>query len=211
MSTKPLNNGEARCWRELASTHPLGMAILAGIVATHIATITGFWYHGIGLPDLDWPRFNGYLLVRSGVLAAGGKVPTDVFAAADTTRLLLGWVAQTLTGVVFTVVYVTAIRPRLPWSNSARGNLAKALFWGLVLATISALWWTPALFPEFHAGFFSSNLGWKTVVGIYLWHTIWAVHVAVIYNPLPAEEPAVAPSASAPADVDVTRSSLARA
>jgi len=68
------------------------------------------------------------------------------------------------------------------------GNLAKALLWGLVLATISALWWTPALFPEFHAGFFSSNLGWKTVVGIYLWHVIWAVHVALIYNPLPAEE-----------------------
>ena len=116
-----------------------------------------------------------------------------------------------LTGVVFAVVYVTAIRPKLPWSNSARGNLAKALLWGLVLATISALWWTPALFPEFHAGFFSSNLGWKTVVGIYLWHVVWAAHLGVIYNPLPAEEREVASSNSKPVDVDVTRSSLARA
>jgi len=208
MSTKPVNNGEARSWRELASTHPLGMAILAGIVATHIATITGYWYHGIGLPDLDWPRFNGYLLLRSGVLAAGGKVPAGVFATPDTTRLLLGWVAQTLTGVVFAVVYVTAIRPKLPWSNSARGNLAKALLWGLVLATISALWWTPALFPEFHTGFFTSNLGWKTVVGIYLWHVVWALHLGVIYNPLSAEEAAVA--SSTPVDVDITRSSPVR-
>lgn len=211
MSTTRLNNGkgEARSWRELASTHPLGMAVLAGIVATHIATITGFWYHGIGLPDLDWPRFNGYLLLRSGVLAAGGKVPADVFATADTTRLLLGWVAQTLTGVVFAIMYITTIRPKLPWTNSARGNLAKALVWGFVLATISALWWTPALFPEFHAGFFSSNLGWKTVFGIYLWHVIWAVPLGLIYHPLSAEEE-VTVASSAPVDVDVTRSSPAR-
>jgi hypothetical protein len=45
------------------------------------------------------------------------------------------------------------------------------------------------------------------VVGIYLWHVIWAVHVALVYNPLPAEELDVA--ASRPVDVDVTRSSLA--
>jgi len=211
MSTERLNNREARSWRELASTHPLSMAVLAGIVATHIATITGFWYHGIGLPDLDWPRFNGYLLVRAGVLGAGGKVPAGVFATADTTRLLLGWAAQTLTGVVFTVLYVTAIRPKLPWSNSARGNMAKALVWGLVLATISALWWTPALFPEFHAGFFSSNLGWKTVVGIYLWHVVWALHLGMIYNPLPAEELEIASPTPVDVDLDVNRSSLARA
>ena len=54
MSTERLNNREARSWRELASTHPLGMAVLAGIVATHIATITGFPDPGLfpifGLP-----------------------------------------------------------------------------------------------------------------------------------------------------------------
>ena len=86
--TKPTtnaSNNESRSWRELASTHRLAMAVLAGILATHIATITGYWYHGIGMPDLDWPRFNGYLLERTGVLAAGGKVP-----AGDITKDL-GW------------------------------------------------------------------------------------------------------------------------
>ena len=63
-STTNASNNESRSWRELVSTHRLAMAVLAGILATHIATITGYWYHGIGMPDLDWPRFNGYLLER---------------------------------------------------------------------------------------------------------------------------------------------------
>lgn len=207
MSAKRLTDGEARSWRELVSTHRLGMAVLAGLLATHIATITGYWYHGIGLPDLDWPRFNGYLLVRAGVLSAGGKVPADVFAAPDTTRLLLGWVAHTFTGVVLAVVFVMVIHPRLPWRNTPLGNLAKALTWGLVLATISALWWTPELFPEFNAGFFTNNLGWKTVFGIYVWHVVWAVHVGLIYNPLSGQEAAAPPGGL---EVDATTPAPAR-
>jgi hypothetical protein len=173
------------------------MTVFAGILATHIATITGYWYHGIGLPDLDWPRFNGYLLLRAGVLSAGGEVPADVFAAPDTTRLLLGWAAHTVTGVVFAAVFVMAIRPLLPWRNTVLGNAAKALVWGAVLATISAIWWTPELFPEFNAGFFSNHLGWKTVFGIYLWHFVWAVNLGLIYSPLPASEIDVSAARSA--------------
>ena len=200
-STTNASNNESRSWRELVSTHRLAMAVLAGILATHIATITGYWYHGIGMPDLDWPRFNGYLLERTSVLAAGGKVPAGVFAAPDTVRLVLGWIAHTFTGVAFAVLYAVAIHPKLPWRNTTFGNMAKALLFGLVLATISAAWWTPKLLPEFQAGFFSSNLGWKTVLGIYLWHIVWSVHLAVIYNPLPAEESS-AEAAEAPS-VDV--------
>ncbi len=46
------------------------------------------------------------------------------------------------------------------------------------------------------------------MVGIYLWHVIWALHLGVIYNPLSAEEAAVA--SSTPVDVDITRSSPVR-
>jgi hypothetical protein len=172
-------------WRELATRHPLAVAVLAGILATHIATITGYWYHGVGLPDLDWPRFNGYLLFR----AALGDDPATVFAVSDIARLVLGWIAHSITGVVFAVVYVVGIHPALPWRDTTAGNLAKALLWGLVLATISALWWAPELFPEFQLGFFTWDLaGWKGVFGIYLWHVIWAVNLGLLYNPLPADE-----------------------
>jgi len=187
------NSAEAFEWRALVTRHRLGVAVLAGIVATHIATVTGFWFHGIGLPDLDWPRFNGYLLFR----AALGDDPAVVLAVSDTTRLVLGWIVHMFTGVVFAVGYMIAIHPNLPWRNTTLGNLGKALVWGAVLATLSALWWSPELFPEFQLGFFSNNLGLKGVLGIYLWHAIWALHLGLIYNPLPRGE-AATPAATEP-------------
>jgi len=180
------------------------MAILAGSWRPH-RHITGFCTTASDCrPRL--PRFNGYLLVRSGVLAAEGG-PADVFAAL-TRPASLGWVAQNPDRSGLRVVYVTAIRPKLPWSNSARGNLAKALLWGLVLATISALCGRPRSSrvprrilqqqPRLERPWSASTCG-----------TSSGSHVALIYNPLPAEELAVA--SSTPVDVDVTRSSLARA
>src|SRR2546430_14707118 len=88
--------------------------------------------------------------------------------------------------------------------------MAKALVFGLVLATISAAWWTPKLLPEFQAGFFSSNLGWKTVLGIYLWHIVWSVHLAVIYNPLPAERSSAEAAAAPSVDVRIADPATAR-
>lgn len=178
------NHEEIFEWRETVSRHRLGTAVLAGFVATHIATITGFWLHGIGLPDVDWPRFNGYLLMRT-VL---GPNPTDILAVSDTTRLVLGWVAHAFTGVVLTVVFMIAVHPLLPWRNTVLGNLAKAMVWGLFLGTLSCLWVTPELVPEFHNGFFSNNLGWKYIAAVYLWHAIYGLHVGLIYNPLSEEE-----------------------
>jgi hypothetical protein len=172
-------------WRMLANTHPLGEAVLAGILATHIATIFGYWFHGIGLPNLDFPRFNGYLLFR----AALGDDPAVVTAVADGLRLILGWIVHSFTGVVWALTYVVAIHPRLGWRNTSNGNLGKAMVWGGVLATLSSLWWVPVLFPEFQLGFFSWNFaGFKGVLAIYVWHAIWALNIGLIYNPLPEDE-----------------------
>jgi hypothetical protein len=159
--------------------------VLAGIIATHIVTVTGYWYHGIGLPNLDFPRFNGYLLFRAEL----GNDPAVVTAVSSTVRLVLGWIVHTFTGVVWALTYVIAIHPRLPWRNTTAGNLGKAMVWGGILATLSALWWVPVLFPEFGLGFFSWNFaGFKGVVAIYLWHAIYAANLSLIYNPLPADE-----------------------
>src|SRR5438309_10992087 len=46
-------------WRVWITRHRLVAAILAGIVATHMATIIGFWLPAVGLPKLDWPSANG--------------------------------------------------------------------------------------------------------------------------------------------------------
>src|SRR5947199_350439 len=41
-------------WRDWVTAHRLGAAFLAALVATHVATIIGYWLPSIGLPRLDW-------------------------------------------------------------------------------------------------------------------------------------------------------------
>lgn len=180
-------------WRIVAAEHPIAVAVLAGILATHMATIFGYWMHGIGLPAMDWPRFNGYLIMR----AAFGADPEAIFGVADFIRLSTGWIAHSFTGAVFAVVFAVGIHPYLPWKDTTVGNMGKALVWAFVLATISALWWVPALFPEFHLGFFSSNVSntiapdyasWQAPFAIYVWHLIWGVTLGLIYNPMSADD-----------------------
>jgi len=168
-------------WRLLANERPLVMALVAGLAATHIATITGYWFHGIGLADLQFPQFNGYLLFRPELGAEFG-----VFEISPTIRLVTGWIVHTFTGVVWALVYAVVVLPMLKWKN----NMSKALLWGAILATISALWWVPELFPEFDLGFFSWNFddGFLGVVAIYLWHGIYAVNLGLFYNPMSEAE-----------------------
>jgi hypothetical protein len=159
-------------------------ALVAGFVATHIATVTGYWFHGVNLPDLGWPNFNGILLL-------GTK-------ASALSQFWAGAVFHFLTGICFALFYAFIVHPRLRrFPNTTRGNLTKALVFSLVLATISAIWWVPQLFNQefgYDFGWFSQNLGtflhtkaWKAVFGIYLWHIIWGVNLGLIYNPRPAD------------------------
>jgi hypothetical protein len=165
----------------LANERPLAVAVAAGFIATHVATIFGFWFHGIGLVDLDFPRFNGYLLFRAEI----GDDAAAIFQVASGLRLILGWIVHTFTGIAWALVFAIVIQPRLAWKS----NLAKAFLWGAILATLSALWWVPVLFPEFQLGFFSWNLdGFLGVVAIYLWHFIYAANLGLIYNPLSEDE-----------------------
>jgi hypothetical protein len=83
----------------------------------------------------------------------------------------------------------------LPIKNSVVGNIAKALIWGLILATLSAVWWIN-LFPNLagpgtNAGIFMTNLGpdsWKWLVAVYLWHIVYGLNLGLFYQP--KEQPA---------------------
>lgn len=179
---------EVTRFRSEVSSSRLVTALVAGFVATHIATVTGYWYHGINLPDLGWPNFNGILLLG-----------TD---ASPLAQFWAGTVYHLLTGLSFALFYAFIVHPRIPIPNSRGGNVAKAILFGVVLATLSAAWWVPQLFNQvfdFDFGWFSQNLGgflgtdaWKAILGIYLWHIIWGLNMGLLYSPLPAEEPLVA-------------------
>ena len=165
-------------FRSAVSNNKLVAALVAGFVATHMATVTGYWYpmigfvNGQGFVALDWPAFNG-LLIRPQAPAFGGE------------QFLAGFVFHSLTGICFGLIFAFLIHPLLPWKNTVRGNITKGLAWGMFLALLSALWWVPTLFPAFNPGFLSLNLGWKTTVGIFLWHAVYGVHLGAFYNPLP--------------------------
>lgn len=158
-------------------------ALVAGFVATHLATVTGYWFHGINLPDLGWPNFNGLLLLG-----------TD---SSPLAQFWAGTVYHTATGISFALFYAYIFHPWLKIENSRRGNIIKAEIFAAILATLSAVWWVPQLFNQvFQAdlGWFSQNVGqilgtpaWKPIVGIYLWHAIWGLNLGLIYNPMPAE------------------------
>ena len=163
-------------WRAEISQRRIAFALLAAFVATHMATVSGYWYKIIGIPVLGWPQFNGILLMGHPGSSADGAQ-----------QFWAGSVYHMLTGICYGLIFVFLIHPMLPIANTFFGNIGKGLIWGGVLATLSALLWVPRNFPEFDPGFFTNNLGWKTVLGIYVWHAVYGGTLGSFYNPLPPE------------------------
>jgi hypothetical protein len=159
-------------WRDWVTAHRVAAAILAGFVATHIATIVGYWFPSIGLPKADFNTSNGLLYLGPTAATTGHPV---VFWS--------GALFHYTDGIVFAIMYMLAFHPALPWRSSARGNLLKGLTMGTILAVVVCVWMAPRVYDIPHAGFFSFGLGWKFVLAIFLWHWVWGLHIGVIYNP----------------------------
>jgi hypothetical protein len=175
-STLPANDaagptsGSLGRYRAWVTQHPVAASLLAGLVATHVATIIGYWMPGIGLRELDWNRINGMLYTP--------EASTDV-------QFLSGGIFHYLDGIVFSVIFAVLLFPLLKWRSTMVGNLLKGLLFGTVLATISVAFMNPRVyFPDGNVGFFSHNLGWQFILAVYLWHWVFGAHLGAIYNPL---------------------------
>jgi hypothetical protein len=158
-------------WGTWVQAHRLATAFLAGLVATHIATIVGYFMPAIGLPKLDWNTANGAVYTPG---------------ASPLVQFVTGGIFHYVDGIVFTLLYVVALHPRLPWRNTPRGNMAKALTFGTILAVLSVAVMTPLVYAPAmgaNAGFLSLNFGWIFVLAVFLWHWLYAIHLGVIYNP----------------------------
>jgi hypothetical protein len=157
-------------YRAWVSGHRVSAALLAGLVATHMATIVGYFMPGIGLPQLDWNRINGAIYTP--------KASPDV-------QFLSGGVFHYVDGIVFTLVFVVAVYPLLRWASTPLGNALKGLLFGTILATISCAFMIPRVyFPQGHVGFFGHHLGWKVILAVYVWHWVYGLNLGLIYNPL---------------------------
>ncbi len=163
-------------WRAWVTDHAIGSSLLAGAVATQLATVFGIWFRGFGLPTLSWPAVNGAI-----------AVPT----ASTGAQFAIGEFTHTIDGIVFALLFALLVHPRIPLRNNTLGNLGKGMIYGTALAILSAAWWVPYVaFPHSGAGVFSTGFGWKLVFGIFLWHWIYGYFLGTIYNPLPADESA---------------------
>jgi len=93
--------------------------------------------------------------------------------ASDTTQYLLGYLASSINGTIFGLVFLYLIRPLIPLGHNRIGNLFAGQIVGLGLSVVALAWWTPANFPEFHPGAFSHNLGSKIIIGTFVWHAVY--------------------------------------
>lgn len=155
-------------WPQYVNTHRLIGGLVAGFAALHIADMIGYWLPGIGLPKLDFAYFNGSILM-----------PT----AAATPQWFEGHIFHTLNGIVFALGYALVVFPLLGKTLTTARNVARGVAMGMVLATLSCLWWIPTQFPDLHPGFMSHNLGWNLVLGVYVWHLAWSLALGFFFNP----------------------------
>jgi hypothetical protein len=167
-------------WRDFVTGHRLLVAIVGGLVATHVTTNLGMWYHGIGLPDLNFNYLNGLLVFGNSAQDAKGMSDPVVLT-------LFGGVVHYAMGVSFALIYAFGIYPLIPIASSVLGNIAKAIIWGLILGTISAVWWIN-LFPNLagpgkNAGIFMTNLPIGWLVAVYLWHIVYGFNLGAFYQP----------------------------
>jgi hypothetical protein len=159
-------------WRAWVTAHPVAGSLLAGVVATQLATVFGIWFTGFGLPSLNWPTANGALIIPK------ASVGAQYFA---------GELSHFTDGIVFALLFALLFHPFVPVRNTLAGNLIKSLAYGTVLALISAAWWVPTLLAPHHAGFLSTSLGWKLTFGIFLWHWIYGYFLGTVYCPMPKD------------------------
>jgi hypothetical protein len=158
-------------FRSWVTRHTVAASLLAGLVATQVATVVGYWMPGVGLPQLDWNRVNGAIYTP--------KASSDI-------QLLSGGIFHYLDGIVFAVVFGTTLFPLMRWRSTTVGNLAKGLVFGTALATVSCAFMIPRVyFPSAHPGFFSHNFGWKLILAVYVWHWVYGLNLGTIFNPSP--------------------------
>jgi hypothetical protein len=137
------------------TTRSLPHAMLAAFIAIEFALISGFWYKMIGLQQIDWSRFNGFLIAPQ---------------AGDVSKYLLGYLACSVNGFIFGMAYAYLVRPLLPLPTTRFGNFIGAQAFGVGMSVVALLWFTPLNFPAFHPGFFSTGFGWKLIVGTFVFH-----------------------------------------
>ncbi len=165
-------------WRTFVALHPFAAASIAGIIATQMATLVGYYFIGIGLPQTPWPLFNGALVA-----------PADAYGAVSS--YFAGQSIHMVDAVVFTILFAVLVHGRLPGPNTVGGDIIKGIIYGLILGLISMGFLVPYVYaPKQGFGFFSfyTPNTWKLPLSIALWHLTYGFLVGTLYSPIRARQ-----------------------
>jgi hypothetical protein len=168
--------------------HPVRGAVLAGVVATQIGTIWGYYGVGIGLPSLPFPAYNGLLFSPASVkFAADG---TSTFG--NPASWFLGQSVHFVNGIVFALMFALVAYKTLPTFMPKMKSVQKGLVFGVVQTIISIGFLFPYVYaPKAGFGFFSFGANafgnnpdhWKLPIAVLLWHLVYGAILGLLYDP----------------------------
>jgi hypothetical protein len=164
-------------WRQWVTTHPVAASALAGFIAVQITTLVGYYFIGVGLPQLPWPLYNGVL----------GLLDTQFKQFNTTGAFFVGQSLHMINGIVFAILFALLAHSKLPPRGSDTfANLGKGLVYSVILGIISMGFLVPYVYaPKQGYGFFSfySPNTWKLPLAILIWHLCYGFFLGLLYNP----------------------------
>jgi hypothetical protein len=182
--TEPLVDVDVR-YRHWVYRHPVAGAALAGVVATQIATIWGYYAKGIGLPSLPFPNYNG-------VLFAPASVAKNFSNFGNPGNFFVGQSIHFVNGVVFALLFALLAYKTLPTIGRKFTNVQKGIAFGIVQTIISVGFLFPYVYAP-NSGFgilsFGANaLGtnpehWKLPFAVLLYHIVYGGLLGLLFDP----------------------------
>jgi hypothetical protein len=160
-------------------------ALVAGFVATHIATVFGIWFGAAKLPQFDFNTLNGYI-------ALGFMRPPEI-------TFLVGALIHYTDGILFGLIFGLVLYPMMgqlakplaPMKPTT--NLLKGLIFGWMLWIISSALWMPLLVGPLFSGvggvgpfltYFTVGVGYQAVFTNLFWHTLYGVNLGLLFSPM---------------------------
>lgn len=135
-------------------------AVGSGVLATFVATVAGYWFPAVALPQLDLILLNG-----------GVVVPEQASIAFLWT---VGAIQLFGGGIVMALLYGFYVQMHLPGPGWLRG-----MIWGGVLGVVVGLTVVPLLYE---GGVFGSGGGGLAAVALAVWHLIWGCVLGISYH-----------------------------
>ena len=164
---------------------PVAGAALAGLIATQVATIWGYYGPGIGLPSLPFPAYNGLLF-------SPPSVAKDFSNFGNPSSWFLGQSVHYVNGIVFGLMFALLAYNKLPTFFAQLKSVQKGIVFGITQTIISLGFLFPYVYaPRAGFGIFSfgdnsfanNHQHWKLPFAVLLWHVIYGAILGLLYDP----------------------------